>query len=61
MAIYNTPVNKAAASRLYSKLSLSNPDLDDSRGEGFGTCNTAYKPNTIKVRISSTPVEYINV
>jgi hypothetical protein len=34
MAIYSTPANKAAASRLYSDL-----DLDSSKGEGSGTCD----------------------
>ena len=42
IAIYSTLVNKVAASRLYSKesLSYSNLDLDSSRGKGSSTYNT---------------------
>jgi hypothetical protein len=61
MAIYGTPANKAAASRLYSKLFLSNLDLDDGGGKGFSTYNTAYKPNIIKMHIFSTLVAYTKV
>ena len=49
MAIYGTPVNKVAAFRLYFNESLSNLDLDNSSGEGSGTCNTASKLNTSQV------------
>jgi hypothetical protein len=52
MAIYNTLVNKAMASRLDSKESLSNPDLDDGGSKGFSTYNAAPKPNIMEVRIS---------
>ena len=41
MAIHSTPANKAAASRPYSKLSLSNLDLDDGGGKGSGIYNAA--------------------
>ena len=63
MAIHSTPANKAAASKSYteeflSNQSLSNPDLDNSRGEGFGTYNTAPKPITIIMHISNTPDIY---
>ena len=61
MAIYGTLGNKAAAFKLYSKESLSNPDSDNNRGEGFSTYNTALKLNTINVRISSTPDPYTKV
>ena len=61
MAIYGTLGNKAAAFKLYSKKSLSNPDSDNNRGEGSGTYNTALKLNTINVRISSTPDLYTKV
>ena len=46
------------ASRLYFNKSLSNLDLDDSRGKSFSTYNTAPKPAAIAVRISSTLVAY---
>ena len=52
MAIYGILVNKATASRLYSNESLSNLDLDDSRGKGFSTCDAAPKPNSMVVYIS---------
>ena len=63
MAIYGTPANKAAASTLYteesfSNQSLSNPDSDNSGGEGSSTYNTALKPTTIAVHNSSTPDAY---
>ena len=45
-------MNKAAASRLYFKESLSNLDLDNNRGKGFSTYNTTPKPTTIVVYIS---------
>ena len=38
-----------AAFKLYSKESLSNPDSDNNRGEGFSTYNTALKPTIIIV------------
>ena len=55
MAIYGTPANKAAASRLYTKESLSNqslsdPDSDDSRGKSSGTYNAASKPTFMVIR-----------
>ena len=58
MAIYSTLVNKAAAFRLYSNESLSNPDLDNSGGKGSGTRDAAPKPNTIEVRISGALAAY---
>ena len=47
MAIYSTSVNKAAVFKLYSKKSLFNLDLDNSRGESFSIYNTTYKLNII--------------
>jgi hypothetical protein len=61
MAIYSTPANKAMASRLYFKESLSDLNLDDNRGEGSGIRDTAPKLNIIVVRISSALVIYIKV
>ena len=61
MAIYSTLVNKATASKLYFKESLSNLDLNNSRGKGFSTYNTAPKPNTIEVHISGTLAVYTKV
>jgi hypothetical protein len=61
MAIYNTLVNKTKASRLYSNKFLSNPDTDDSRGEGFSTYNTTSKLTTIAVHISGALVIYTKV
>jgi hypothetical protein len=61
MAIYNTPANKAKASRLYSNKSLSNPDLDNSGGEGSGTYNTALKLTIIAVHIFSAPAIYTKI
>ena len=61
MAIYSTPVNKAAAFGLYPNKSLSNLDLDDSGSKGSSTYNTTPKLNTIEVRISSTLVTYTKV
>ena len=61
MAMRGTPANKAAAFRSYSDESLSDPDLDDNRGKGFSTYNTASKPNTIEVCIFSALVIYIKV
>jgi hypothetical protein len=61
MAIYNTLVNKTKAFRLYSNKSLSNLDLDNSRGEGFSTCDTASKLTIIVVCISGTLVIYTKV
>ena len=63
MAIHGTPANKAAASRSYteesfSNQSLSNPDSDNSRGEGFSTYNTTFKPISITVYTSSAPDIY---
>jgi hypothetical protein len=58
MAIYSTLANKAKASRLYSNESLSDPDLDNSGGEGFSTCNTAFKPAIMAVCISGALVAY---
>ena len=58
MAIYGTLANKAATSRLYTKESLfnqflSNPDLDNSGGEGSSTYNITFKPTSITVHTSS--------
>ena len=61
MAIYGTLVNKVAAFRLYSDESLSDPDLDNSGGKGSGTCDAAFKPNIIEVRISGAPAAYTKV
>ena len=61
MAIYGTLVNKAVVFKLYSKLFLSNLDLDDGGGKGFNTHNTACKLNTIKVHISGALVKYIKI
>ena len=66
MAIYSTLVNKAAAFRLYAEeslfnQSLSNPDLDNSGGEGFSTYNTAFKPISMAVRTSSALDAYTKV
>ena len=61
MAIYGTLVNKVTASKLYSNKSLSDPDLDNNRGKGFSTYNTAPKPAAIAVHISSTLVVYTKV
>jgi hypothetical protein len=61
MVIYSTLVNKATASRLYFKEFLSNLDLDNSRGEGSGTYNTAPKPNIIVICISSALAIYTKV
>ena len=47
MAIYSTPENKVAVSRLYFKQSFSNLDLNNSKGKGFNIYNTIYKLNTI--------------
>jgi hypothetical protein len=49
-------VNKIKAFKLYSNKSLFNPDLDNSRGEGFNIYNTALKLITIAVRISGAVV-----
>jgi hypothetical protein len=43
MAMYGTLANKVMASRAYSNKSFFNPDLDNSRDKGSGTCNTAFK------------------
>ena len=61
MAIYNTPVNKAMASRLYSDKSLSNLDLDNSKSKSFSTYNTVSKLNSIVVYISSALGAYTKV
>ena len=66
MAIYSTLVNKAAASRLYAEeslfnQSLFNPDSDDGGGEGFSTCDAAFKPTTMAVRNSGAPDIYTKV
>ena len=61
MAIYGTLGNKAAAFKLYSKKSLSNPDSDNNRGEGFNTYNTTSKPTSIVVRTSSALDAYTKV
>jgi hypothetical protein len=53
MVIYSTLVNKAMASKLNSKESLSNLDLNNSRSKGFSTYDTAFKLNTIEIRIFS--------
>jgi hypothetical protein len=58
MAIYNTLANKAKASGLYFNKSLSDLDLDNSKSEGFSTCDTALKPTIMVVRIFSAPVIY---
>jgi hypothetical protein len=49
------------ASKLNSKESLSNLDLDNSSNKSFSTYNTAPKPNIIEVYISSTPIIYTKV
>ena len=59
MAIYGTLVNKVTASKLYSNKSLSDPDLDDSRGKGSGIYNAAPKPTTIVVYNSGALDVYI--
>ena len=64
MAIHGTLANKAAASRSYAKeslfnQSLSDPDSDNSRGEGSGTYNTTPKPTTIVVHNSGALDTYI--
>ena len=61
MAIYSTLGNQVAAFKLYFKKSLSNLDLDNSRGKGFSIYNTAPKPNIIKVPISSAAVAYTKI
>ena len=61
MAIYSTLVNKATASRSYSNKSLSDPDLDNSRGKGSSTYDTTLKPTAIAVCIFSTLVIYTKV
>jgi hypothetical protein len=58
MAIHGILANKATASRLDSKESLSDLDSDDSGGEGFSICDAAPKLNTMEVRISSAAVTY---
>ena len=61
MAIHGILANKATASRLYFKESLSNPDLDDSRGKGFSTRDAAPKLNSMAVRISGALGAYTKV
>jgi hypothetical protein len=61
MAINSILVNKVMASKLYSKESLSNLDLNDSKGEGFSIYNTAFKLNIIAVYLSGTLVIYTKV
>ena len=61
MAIYSTPVNKAAAFGLYPNKSLSNLDLDDSGSKGSSTYNTTPKLHIMEVYISGTPVIYTKV
>ena len=51
-------MNKAAAFRLYSDESLSNPDSDNSGGKGSSTCDAAPKPNTIEAHISGASAVY---
>ena len=43
MAIYSTSGNKVTIFKLYFKKSLSNLDLDNSKGEGSNTYNTVFK------------------
>ena len=61
MAIYNTLVNKAVASKLYSKLFFSDPDSDNSGGKGFSIYNTAFQLNIIEVCIFSALYIYTKV
>jgi hypothetical protein len=58
---YSILVNKVIASKLYSKESLSDLDLDNNKGKGSSTYNTAFKLNIIAVYIFSTLVIYIKV
>ena len=61
MAIYSTLRNKAAASRLNFKESLSNLNLNNSKGKSFSTYNTTPKPNAIMVYIFSVLNIYTKV
>ena len=61
MAIYSTLKNKVAASRLYSKKSFFNLDLNNNRGKGSSIYNSIFKLSTIKVCIFSALNAYIKV
>ena len=70
MALYNTPANKAVASKSNaentisqgdsgSDLSQGNLDSDNNGGDGSGTFNVTPQPKTIGGHISSAPALYI--